>query len=305
MEIPFEIKAIDHEKGSFVAYGSTFGNEDLGGDVVVKGAFKKSLNDIPASEVYMFYNHDSKEIIGQYTHIEEDEHGLKIEGKLFIDDIARAKETHFLMKKGLIKKFSIGFQIIKKTFDKGRRMLEEIKLIEISPVTFPMNPEAELLGVKNMNTKGSNLARLLNDKIDSMVEAGESRAEIVRRMGSAAGISTDTVNAILSQEINQPPKERISAFARVLSVSSSDLSAATEKDKNQKPRRSSTGDHGKELTIRQFEEKLRDVGFSRKESEAISAKGFTGLQRDVAGEEQHEEKADWSEVIKHLKDIKL
>ena len=211
MNIPFEFKSIDDEKGSFVAYGSTFSNEDLGGDVVVKGAFTKSLQDNPAEKVFMFYSHDSKEIIGEYTSIKEDEHGLLIEGKLFIDDIKRAQETHFLMKKGLIKKFSIGYTIVKKSFDKGHRMLEELKLIEVSPVVFPMNTEADLLTVKDM----------------------------------------------------------------------------------------------KELTIRQFEEKLRDVGFSRKESEAISAKGFTGLQRDVAGEEQHEEKADWSEVIKHLKDIKL
>ena len=150
MNIPFEIKSMDDEKGTFIAYGSTSGNEDLGGDVVVKGAFKKSLTETPAEKVYMFYNHDSKEIIGEYTHIEEDDHGLKIEGRLFIDNIKRAEETHFLMKKGLINKFSIGYRIVKKSFDKGRRMLEELKLIEVSPVTFPMNPEAELLGVKNM-----------------------------------------------------------------------------------------------------------------------------------------------------------
>jgi len=62
----------------------------------------------------------------------------------------------------------------------------------------------------------------------------------------------------------------------------------------------------KELTIREFEEKLRDVGFSRKESEAIGAKGFDGLQRDVAGDEHKEEKTDdWSEFIKELKEFKL
>ena len=137
--------------------------------------------------------------------MEEDEKGLRIEGKLFVDDIARARETQFLMKKGLIKKFSIGYQVIKKTFDKGRRMLEELKLIEVSPVTFPMNPEAELLGVKNMDIKGSNLVGILNDKIDSMVNDGESRADIIQSLASAAGIKPDTVHAILNQEINTPP----------------------------------------------------------------------------------------------------
>lgn len=147
MEIDIEIKSHDG-KGQFVAYGSTFGNEDLGGDVVVKGAFTKSLKDNPADSVYMFYNHDTKEIIGEYTSIEEDEKGLKIEGNLFIDDIKRAQETYFLMKKGLIKKFSIGYSVVKKSFEGGKRMLEELKLVEVSPVTFPMNPEASLVAVK-------------------------------------------------------------------------------------------------------------------------------------------------------------
>ena len=172
MNIPFEIKSIDEEKGSFVAYGSTFENEDLGGDVMVKGAFKKSLEELPAEKVYMFYNHDSKEIIGEYTSIEEDEHGLLIEGKLFVQDIKRAQETYFLMKKGLINKFSIGYQIVKKSFDKGRRMLEEVKLIEVSPVTFPMNEEAELLGVKDMKKFDS-----IKDFENALCEVGASRSK--------------------------------------------------------------------------------------------------------------------------------
>ena len=211
MNIPFEIKSMDDEKGTFVAYGSTSGNEDLGGDVVVKGAFKKSLTENPAANVFMFYQHDSKEIIGEYTHIEEDDHGLKIEGRLFVDNIKRASETHFLMKKGLINKFSIGYQIVKKSFDKGRRMLEELKLIEVSPVTFPMNTEAGLLGVKSM----------------------------------------------------------------------------------------------KDLDIREFEQKLRDVGLSQKEAKAVCAVGFKGLQRDDAGKEEEVKADDWSEFIKTIKGFKL
>ena len=89
MEIPFEIKNMDEEKGTFVAYGSTFGNEDLGGDVVVKGAFAKSLISKPADKVFMLFSHDTKEVIGEYTSITEDEHGLLIEGKLFVDNIQR------------------------------------------------------------------------------------------------------------------------------------------------------------------------------------------------------------------------
>lgn len=207
MEIDIEIKSHD-EKGHFVAYGSTFGNEDLGGDVVVKGAFKKSLEDTPAENVYMFYNHDTKEIIGEYTEIQEDEHGLKIEGKLFVDNIQRAKETYFLMKKGLIKKFSIGYSVVKKSFEGGKRMLEELKLVEVSPVTFPMNPEASLVAVKSAS----------------------------------------------------------------------------------------------ELSKRELEQKLRDVGYSQKQAKAFIAEGWKGIHRDDEQPTNKPEVSDWA-LIEQLNNI--
>ena len=60
----------------------------------------------------------------------------------------------------------------------------------------------------------------------------------------------------------------------------------------------------KDLDIRQFEQKLRDVGLSQKEAKAVCADGFKGLQRDDVNEEEVKTD-DWSEVIKHIEDIKL
>lgn len=198
-EIQLEFKSLD-EKGTFIAYGATFGNEDLGGDVVVKGAFAKSLQDTPAEKVYMFYNHDSKEIIGEYTSIKEDEHGLVIEGRLFVDDIKRAQETYFLMKKNLIRKFSIGYQIIKKSFESGKRMLEEIKLIEVSPVTFPMNPEAELLGVKSMNI---NEYKTIRDFEEGLRDSGFSKKEALEYISGVKELLRD------SEEPKEEPKQDV------------------------------------------------------------------------------------------------
>lgn len=144
-----EIKAID-ESGVFSGYASTFGNEDLGGDIVQKGAFTKTLSK-GAESVLMFYQHDSAEIIGEFTKLHEDEKGLFFEGKLFIDDIQRAKETRFLMQKKKLKAVSIGYTIESKGFDAdGRRLLKEIDLKEISVVTFPMNEMATIDAVKSV-----------------------------------------------------------------------------------------------------------------------------------------------------------
>ena len=45
LEVPFNIstKSEDEEFFRFEGYASTFGNEDLGGDIVERGAFVKSL----------------------------------------------------------------------------------------------------------------------------------------------------------------------------------------------------------------------------------------------------------------------
>lgn len=143
-----EIKAID-ETGVFSGYASTFGNEDLGGDIVQKGAFTKTLTK-GADSVLMFYQHDSAEIIGEFTELKEDSKGLFFEGKLFIDDIKRAQETHFLMQKKKLNAVSIGYRIESKGFDsEGRRLLKEIDLKEISVVTFPMNEMATIDNVKD------------------------------------------------------------------------------------------------------------------------------------------------------------
>jgi hypothetical protein len=55
------------------------------------------------------------------------------------------------MKEGEITQFSIGYRVISKAFDgNGNTLLKEIDLIEVSPVTFPANPEAQLVGVKSI-----------------------------------------------------------------------------------------------------------------------------------------------------------
>ena len=57
MDIEFEYKAEDDEKGMFSGYGSIFGNKDLGNDVVVEGAFAKSIGKKGAKAVKMLYQH--------------------------------------------------------------------------------------------------------------------------------------------------------------------------------------------------------------------------------------------------------
>lgn len=138
-----------NEAGVFSGYASLFGIVDSGGDMVMAGAFARSLIKRGASDVKMLWQHQSAEPIGLWISIVEDSRGLKVEGRLDLS-VARAREALSLMRKGAIDGLSIGFRTRRATTEKstGLRRLHEIDLWEISIVTFPMLPQARIGAVK-------------------------------------------------------------------------------------------------------------------------------------------------------------
>ena len=156
VQIAAEIKAgnEEDEKGSFEGYGSIFGNVDLGNDVIQAGAFQKSIKKTGPKGVKLLYQHKTDMPIGVFESIEEDQKGLKVKGRLAMGTQA-GRETYELMKMGALDGLSIGF----KTSAKGahydpktrRRMIKEVELMEISVVTFPMNPRAKIRKVKGQD----------------------------------------------------------------------------------------------------------------------------------------------------------
>jgi len=152
------------DDGTFSGYGSTFGNVDQGGDVVVRGAFTKSLATRSTSQVRMLFQHDPSQPIGVWTNLVEDERGLKAEGRLILES-GRAREVHALMKGGALDGLSIGFMCNEATFDKatGARLLKQLDLREISVVTFPMNEQATIAAVKGEEMTEREFERLLRD----------------------------------------------------------------------------------------------------------------------------------------------
>lgn len=137
------------EEGTVRGYASVFGNVDQGGDVVLPGAFKESLRARKGRRLPMLWNHDPSQLVGGWTTLEEDERGLRVEGALELA-VAKAVELHALARRGVIGGMSIGYRAIKASRDDatGIRRLAEVELWEVSLVTFPMNTEATIEGVK-------------------------------------------------------------------------------------------------------------------------------------------------------------
>ena len=135
---------IDAE-GRFAGYASAFGLVDESGDVVMPGAFSRSLARRGKGGVRMLFQHDPKEPVGTWEAIREDSFGLWVEGRL-VPGVPRADALRRLIERRAIDGLSIGFRTIRSTREgKGsQRKLWQIDLWEISIVTFPMLDRARI-----------------------------------------------------------------------------------------------------------------------------------------------------------------
>lgn len=146
------------EPRTFSGYGAMFGNTDAHGDVIVKGAFKKSLREhrkagtMPAllSQHGGYFAAGDMMPIGVWTKMEEDDDGLYVEGRL--SDTPRGNEAYTLLRDKALTGLSIGYRAREFSYgtkpDEPRRTLKDVDLLEVSLVTFPANTLARVAGVK-------------------------------------------------------------------------------------------------------------------------------------------------------------
>lgn len=127
-------------------YASLFGVKDQGGDVVAKGAYTASLARLGRSgeRVKMLWQHDPAQPIGIWDEVREDATGLWVKGRI-LTEVSKGREAAALLAAGAIDGLSIGYRTVKAERDgKGRRLLQELELWEVSLVTFPMLAEARV-----------------------------------------------------------------------------------------------------------------------------------------------------------------
>lgn len=148
LNTPAEYKA-PGDTGTFSGYASIFGNVDLGGDIVERGAFKEFVTNAEG-KVVTLWQHDTRQPIGVAT-VHQDMKGLAFEGALVMED-ATARRAHAHMKAGSVRGMSIGFDVLangsRMSEDGATRHLTDLKLWEISVVTWGMNPLATVLDAK-------------------------------------------------------------------------------------------------------------------------------------------------------------
>ena len=153
LERPFKVKSVESD-GTFTGHASVFGELDSYRDIVMPGAFKKSLKEdfiAKQRKVPMLWQHNSWAPIGVYPTIREDDIGLYVEGQCNMK-VQQGLECHALMEQGALSGLSIGYTTVTSEWDEKEltRKLIEVNLWEVSPVTFPAGDSARVSSVKSI-----------------------------------------------------------------------------------------------------------------------------------------------------------
>lgn len=215
-----KVKADEESTGGrrFSGYLSTFGNVDSYGDIILPGAFAKTLAH-RQWPVQMFYNHRLG-AIGKYPLLEEDDAGLKFEGEL-TPGHSKASDVEAGLKHGAITGMSIGFMIPKggavprdpENDPSGWKglVIKEIDLFEGSVVDMPANVLAQITDVRD--ALGATLLRDL--------EQATTIREIEEVLRGSAGFSRRAVEVLTTRQkavLEAPLREQITGLEKTVAA---------------------------------------------------------------------------------------
>ena len=139
--------------GIIEGLASTYGNTDLGGDIVRKGAFTQTLNHKSGKVLLLFdHGYKTKDIAG-VAYLTDSEKGLMLRGEMPLVDPevkSQYEKLKFVLDRGVSMGLSIGYNTkAKNMLADGRRELLEVSLEEVSITPFPMNTEAQITAAKS------------------------------------------------------------------------------------------------------------------------------------------------------------
>lgn len=195
--VSLEIKALKDRE--FEGHGSIFGNVDLGSDIVLPGAFKRSLAKHSDEDTLpqMFWMHRMDQVPGKWLEMSEDEKGLYVRGELL--ETSLGEDMHKLVKAKAVRGLSIGYEIKDREWvdddEHGAvRLLKEVDLWEVSLVSLAMNPLARVEHAKS----------LLSKDFEFVPPANEFKRDLERHLrdvGCSSKIAKTLIAKMFDEEI--------------------------------------------------------------------------------------------------------
>lgn len=147
-------KDADVKKGIVTGYFANFNNIDSDGDIILPGAFKKSISDTGPNStnprIKHLLNHNPEQPLGKILVLQEDAKGLYYESQ--VGSHSLGKDFLKMVESDLINEHSIGFRKIEseKSEDKTANYLKQLQLWEGSSLTaWGANELTPLTGLKS------------------------------------------------------------------------------------------------------------------------------------------------------------
>lgn len=197
-----EIRAEEDADGVITGYAAHFGSIDSYGTFMVKGAFAQTVQQ-RGSRIPVLWNHWSDTPIGRPTELREDDKGLYFSAEI-VEETNAGAEVMALLRKKVPLGMSFGFETLKSRgieeadkvdwsqspeFFKDPanrdqvRAIEEVRLWEISVVTFPANEMATIDSYRAVEQIGA-LSTLLEDLRAGRVSQGDSRWSLLQEVAA-------------------------------------------------------------------------------------------------------------------------
>ncbi len=131
-----DVKDVDAKQGIVTGYFSAFGNVDSDGDIMMPGAFKRSIQDWgpeAKGRVKHLMNHDPSKPLGKIIELKEDNYGLYYRSKIGTHKLGQ--DFIKMVESDLIKEHSIGFRILREQKNAEANEIHEVMLFEGSSLT--------------------------------------------------------------------------------------------------------------------------------------------------------------------------
>jgi len=262
-----EIKAAADAGGKrrFTGIASTPSTDRMGDVVEPKGATFK----LP---IPLLWQHDAGQPIGWVTSARITDKGIQVEGE--VAEVAeggklsdRLTEAWQMLKAGLVRGLSIGFNAIESARIDGTRGLRFLKWewLELSAVTIPANQDASILSIKSVDDA---TRAALGRKVPASTSSPPG-ASGTPQPPAAGGFSFSRSQRKGTQmkTINQLREERTQKAARMQELLESCKAADRDMDDNE-----ASEFDGLELDIKQLDGQLRQARF-----DAVNSAGAKGV----------------------------
>lgn len=199
------IQDVDLKSRTVTGYFSRFGNIDTDGDMLVPGAFTKSISERGGKNLIPhILDHDIHVTLKQLSKPKLYE---KADGGFFestISDTQNGIDTLKLYRDGVINQHSFGFRTIQKDNKGNHTEIKEVMLYEISTVTLGANPETPFTGFKSLTPTEL-----------------KSRYEVLTK-AFRSGDYTDETFAILDAQIKQIEQDMAAKYLQSIESKTTD-----------------------------------------------------------------------------------